>query len=127
MNLVALFGSLVIIAAGGLGIVSPSRLFALIRRIQTPTGLYFAAGFRILLGVALVIAAPTSRAPEAIRLFGGIAVVAGLSTPFFGLRRYRSLLEWWSTRGPLVLRAWSTLALVLGSLLAYAVFPEVAR
>jgi hydrogenase/urease accessory protein HupE len=120
MTLVAVICSLFIVAVGAIGVVSPPRLVALIRRVQTPAGLYFAAGFRLVFGVALYLAAPASRAPEALHVLGVVAVLAGIATPFFGLARYRQILDWWLARGPGFMRAWAGFALALGALLTYA-------
>ncbi len=121
MPFVAFALSLLIAALGGLGVVSPDRLVDVVRRFQTPTGLYVAAAIRIVLGVALFFAAPTSRAPELLRVLGVVILVAGLITPMFGLDRFRRLLEWWLSLGAGFRRAWAAITLVLGLLLAYAV------
>ncbi len=123
MTWLALVLSLFIAALGALGVVSPSRLVGVVRYFQTPAGLYFAAALRVVLGVALFFAAPTSRAPELIRILGIVIIVAGVITPFFGLERFRKLLDWWFARGSIFLRAWAAIALALGLLLAYAVVP----
>lgn len=123
MTFIAVVCTLFIAAVGALGVVSPSRLLAFVRRVQTPAGLYFAAGFRIVMGVAMFSAAATSRAPGLLQIFGVFVVLAGLATPFFGLPRYRALLDWWSARGTTFVRAWAAVAVVFGSLLAYALLP----
>ena len=123
MTFVALALSIFIAAFGALGVVSPERLLGVVRRFQTPTGLYAAAAIRLVLGVALFFAAPTSRAPETVRVVGVVVFVAGLITPFFGLERFRRLVEWWSALGPGLVRTWAASTFVIGLLLAYAVVP----
>ena len=123
MTLVALIICLLTSAIGALGIVSPSRLLGVVRHLQTPMGLYFAAGIRVLLGVALLFAAPTSRAPDLIYILGVFIIVIGVITPFFGLKRFRRLLDWWSARGSAFIRGWAVLALLFGLSLAYAIVP----
>lgn len=123
MTLVALVLSLFIAAVGALGVVSPARLLGVVRRLQSPAGLYLAAALRVVLGVALVFAAPTSRAPQVIRILGVFVVAAGLLTPFFGLERFRRLLDWWSARGPVFVRTWAAVAAAFGLWLAYALAP----
>ncbi len=120
MTWVALVLSLCIAALGAFGLASPSRLIGVVRHVQTPTGLYVVAAIRVVFGVALVLAAPGSRAPELLRILGWFVVVAGVITPFFGLERFSRLLEWWSARGPVFVRAWSGFAFVLGVGLAYS-------
>lgn len=123
MAVVALILSLFIAALGGLGVASPSRLLGVVRSFQTPAGLYYAAGLRVVLGTALFFAAPDSRAPGLLRVLGVFVIVAGVITPFFGLERYRRLLEWWSLQGPVFVRVWAACALLFGLLLTYAVAP----
>jgi uncharacterized membrane protein YidH (DUF202 family) len=123
VTLTALLLSLLIAALGALGVASPSRLLGLVRYLQTPAGLYVAAALRLVLGLALFFAAPGSRAPELLRILGVVIIVAGLITPFFGLERFRRLLDWWSARGPAFVRVWAAFALAFGLLLAYAVVP----
>ncbi len=123
MTLVALIICLLTSAFGALGIASPSRLLGVVRYLQTPVGLYFAAGIRVLLGVALLFAAPTSRAPGLILILGVAIIVIGVITPFFGLERFRRLLDWWSAQGSAFVRGWAVLALVFGLSLAYAIVP----
>ena len=123
MTLVALIICLLASALGALGIASPSRLLGVVRYFQTPMGLYFAAGVRVLLGVALLFAAPTSRAPDLIHILGVVIIVIGIITLFFGLERFRRLLDWWSAQGSAFIRGWAVLALVFGLSLAYAIVP----
>ena len=121
MTIVAAILSLLIAAVGALGIVAPGRLVAFGRGIQTPAGLYAAGAFRVLLGLALFFAAPDSRAPDVIRVFGVIIVIGGVATPLIGLERSRKLLEWWAKKGSWFLRFWSVVALGFGLWLAYTV------
>lgn len=120
--LVALFGG-ALVALGAVGFASPARLLAFVRTFLTQRGLYAVAAIRLVLGVALVAAAPASRAPDALRVLGVIAVVAGMATPFFGVDRFRRVLDWWTARGHGFVRAWSVIVMALGALLVYAVVP----
>ncbi len=123
MTVIALAFSLVIVALGALGLVSPSRTIRLVRYFQTPAGLYFAAAVRLVMGMALFFAAPASRAPEVLRILGVVIIIAGVVTPFFGLERFGRLVDWWSAKGPALVRTQAAFALALGLLLAYALVP----
>jgi hypothetical protein len=123
MAYIALILSLFVAALGAIGIVSPERLLRIVRRFQTQAGLYAAAILRIVLGVALFVAAPASRSPEVVSIVGILSFVSGFFTPLFGLERFRRILNWWSTRPPVFQRVWAALALALGLFLAYAVAP----
>ena len=65
---------------------------------------------------ALGIASPS-------RLLGVVIIVIGGITPFFGLERFRRLLDWWSAQGSAFVRGWAVLALLFGLSLAYALVP----
>lgn len=109
---------------GAIGVVEPGTFRGIARQFQTPSGLYAAAAFRVVLGGALVLAAPTSRAPRAIRVTGVVILVLGLITPFLGLDQFRSVLAWWSAQGPTATRIWAGVALATGGLLIYALLPR---
>ena len=119
---VTLFG-LFIAALGLAGLVSPPRLLALVARARSQLGLYFIAGLRLLLGVALLLAAPSSRAVLYLQVLGWLALVSGILTPFFGVRRFEAILEWWRERTPWVVRLWCGFVLLFGLSLVWVVFP----
>jgi hypothetical protein len=121
MALLVLVLGLVVAALGVLGIVAPTRLLGIAQRFATPTGLYAATAIRLFVGAAILLAAPSSRAPGALRLLGIAIVAAGLATPLIGLERSRAFVRWWSARGPMLQRAWGALALVFGLSLCLAV------
>jgi hypothetical protein len=123
MSALVVVVGLLITAMGLLGIAAPGRLIHFVKSVQTPAGLYSAAGLRVLLGVALWFAAPASRAPDALRILGVVVLVAGIVTPFFGLKRSRKLLEWWWSRGAGFIRVWACFAAAFGLLLIYSVTP----
>ncbi len=110
---------------GAVGVVYPEVLVGLVRVfLETPTGLYAAAGIRIVSGVALFFAAPTSRAPRTLRVLGAIAIVAGLSMPVVGVEGFRSQVEWFLALGPGFLRTYAVFVLGFSALLAYALVPR---
>ncbi len=109
---------------GAIGVVSPGTLLRIAWHFQSPSGLYAAAALRIILGGTLLLAAPTSRALRAIRAIDVIILVAGLITPFFGLDRFRDILERWSAQGPIFMRVWAAVALAFGCVMAYTVVPK---
>jgi len=120
MTALALAFSLLILALGAVGLVSPSRVVRIARSFATPAGLYFAAVVRVIMGLALLLAAPDSGAPDLLRVLGVVAIAAGVITLFVGLERFRRLIDWWSVKGAVLVRAQAAFALALGLLLAYA-------
>jgi len=123
MTYLAIGISVLIVGLGALGVASPERLISILRRYETPGGLRVSAVVRVALGVALFLAAPTSRAPDLIRLFGVISVAAGLMIPCLGLARIRKLVDWWSRLPTLAFRAWAMIALAFGLYLVWALIP----
>ena len=71
----------------------------------------------------LVFAAPTSRAPEFVRVIGIISIVAGAMTPILRVDQHRKVLDWWVDQGSGFMRIWSAIGLVFGLVLAYTVLP----
>jgi hypothetical protein len=123
MLILAFVLSLSVVVLGALGIVSPMMLLGVVRKFESPAGIYAAAALRIMLGVALFLSAPTSRVQEIVRILGIIIFVMGIITPLFGTERFRRLLNWWSERGPVFMRVWAGFALGFDLFLAYAVMP----
>jgi hypothetical protein len=121
MATVAAVLGLLLVLLGVVGLVSPSNLLAFVARWQSRGGLYVATLLRLVLGGALLLAAPQSQAPEFLRVVGVIAIVAGLATPLVGLRRFEALLRWWSGLPLGFVRAWSTVVLALGASIVWAV------
>lgn len=120
---VALFGAFVVVI-GVTGLVSPPRLAAFVGRWRSQMGLTFAAGIRLLLGIALLLAAPDSRAPLYLQVFGGLALVAAVALPLLGQRRFDALIDWWVAQAPATVRLWCLVALAVGASFVWAVFPE---
>ena len=121
MSVVVIVIGLLLSAIGLLGLASPERLIRFVKSAQTPAGLYMAASLRILLGVALWFAAPASRSPDALRMLGILVFTIGIITPVLGIDRFRSLLEWWESRGAIFIRVWACFASAFGLLLVYSV------
>ncbi len=76
MVLLVLLFSIFIAAIGAIGFFSPARLFQTVGKLQSPTGLYAAAGFRVVFGLALFFASDCSHASEVIRVVGIIILAA---------------------------------------------------
>jgi hypothetical protein len=87
----------------------------------TPVGIYVAAALRVGIGLVLARVAPASRAPVILRIFGIIAVIAGMTTLFLGIDRVRAIVEWSSAQGPAFIRLWAAIPLVLGGFFVYAI------
>ena len=105
------------------GVLAPDRFMTICQYSVTPIGIYVAAALRIGIGLVLAWVAPVSRAPKTLRIFGVIAVIAGVTTLFIGTERAQAILEWWD-QGPSCMRLWAGLPLVLGGFIAYAILHQ---
>lgn len=127
MALMALFIGLTIAAQGVFGLAAPDVFLRTLRLVQTPPVIYVAAVVRVAFGIVLFRAAPVSRVPTFLRALGLVIAIGGLITPIFGVRIGHAILDWWSTGGPPLVRAWAGFSLALGALIAYAVAPNRTR
>lgn len=105
------------------GVLAPSRIMAFVTRFGSTGGLWFAAGIRLVFGLALWFAAPASRAPILLQVLGVVALVAAFLIPFMGVDRFRALIEWWTKLSSLAMRAWCLLAVGFGAIILWALLP----
>jgi hypothetical protein len=115
--------ALLIVAQGVLGLLAPEFFFRLVQAFQVPPVLYVAALVRVAFGGVLLLVSSTSRVPFGLRLLGGIMLVGGLLTPFFGASFARVILGSWSEGGAPIIRAWAGASLLIGIFIAYATSP----
>ena len=86
--------------------------------LVTPMGLVWIAAVRVCIGAVLLLAARNSRMPRTLRALGVIALVAGVTVPLLGVDRVRSIVDWWTTQGNLLVRASGACATALGVFVA---------
>jgi hypothetical protein len=108
------------ILASAISLAAPDLRLSLERSLMTPGGLYAIAALRIAVGLVLALAAPASRAPRTLRVLGLIVILAGLTTPWFGVARALAVLDWLASAGPLVMRLDAVVGMALGGFLVYA-------
>ena len=121
MTLIALVMCLLVAAMGVLGLFYPFKLLAFARQFESRAGLWAAGVFRVIFGIALFVSAPTSNAPQILRIVGIAIFLAGIATPLMGVNRARYFLNKLSDGGPVYIRILAGLALGIGLLLASAV------
>jgi hypothetical protein len=124
VTLVAALIALLLIVQGILGLAAPAVFVRVVRWFQTPPVIYLAAVLRVAIGVVLVCAAPGSRIPTFLRVFGFIILVGGVLTPFVGIQFAHMILDWWSAQGPALVRVFAGVSLALGIFTAYALAPK---
>ncbi len=88
-------------------------------------GLLTAAAMRVAVGVALLVAASASRYPTVFRVFGTIALIAGLIMPFVPLDAWAEYMRWWIVDNRSLFRwVFATAATLFGAFIAYASLPR---
>jgi hypothetical protein len=122
MRIAALLVAVFTIVAGIVGIVSPDSLTA-VRRLYfaTPVRFYVAGTLRLVMGLVVILVAPTSRAPKTLRTLGAAMCMQALAATLFGPDRARAILEWETMLGTALLRVAAAIALSAGGFMAFAV------
>jgi hypothetical protein len=64
-----------------------------------------------------MLVAPASWAPRTLRVLGLIAIIAGLSTPWFGVARARAVVDWLVSAGPIWMRLDAVVGMAIGGFL----------
>ncbi|MGI9343354.1 MAG: hypothetical protein ACR2QV_10915 [Gammaproteobacteria bacterium] len=119
LTIVAVFGLLVCLGCI-VGIAATSVLMRIMDMVMSRPGiLYLAVGVRLLLGVALIVAAPASLFPVLFRIFGVIAILAALALPIMGIERIRRLVAWVAALPSIALRLWLVVGFAFGAFLIY--------
>jgi len=111
---------------GAWSAVAPARMTALADRFSTTKGMWFAAAIRLVIGATLWFAAPQSRAPLMLQVFGVIAIVAAVVIPLMGVDRFKAMLGWWKKLSTPAMRAWSLLAVAFGVAILWALVPTAS-
>ncbi len=121
MRSLALLVALFIMLVGMAGVFTPDSLMTIGRYAVTPVGLYVIAALRVGIGLVLILVAPISHSPRTLRVFGAVALIGGLATPFLGAERARAILDWQLSQGTVLIRVGAGLALAIGGFIAFAV------
>lgn len=90
-------------------------------------GLLTAAAMRVVLGLVLFGAASTSKHPKTFRVFGTIALIAGVTMPFVPLDSWEQYMRWWLVENTSLFRwVFALAATLFGAFIAYAAVPRRA-
>src|SRR4029453_938792 len=119
MRLLGLVIGALVIIVSAISFAVPELKLSLERSGMTPTGLYAIAVLRTAIGLVFVFAAPASRAPRTLRVLGLVVIIAGLTTPWFGVTRARTTLNWVASAGPLLMRLDACVGMAMGGFLVH--------
>ena len=123
MRLLALVTGVIVLLVGAIGVAAPDVFLSVGRSVITPGGLYAIAALRIALGLVFLLAASASRAPRTLRVLGVLVIIAGLTTPWFGVARSLAVLDWWASVGPSFRRLEAGVAVAIGGFFLYMFRP----
>ena len=111
----------IFISAVGLVLVlSPKGVKQAFDFVAKGKRVYLIGILRISFGVIFLLAASLCKWPEVIRVLGVFFIIAGSFIFILGIRKVKSLLDWWRKKPPLLLRLLSLLAVAFGALIIYA-------
>jgi len=110
-------------AAGVAGLLAPDWVVRVRLITTTQSGLLVIAVLRSAIGIVLIMAAPRSRAPKTLQVFGALLLLAGMVTPLFGVARSKAVLDWEAAQGPMLVRGWAVVAVALSGALAFVMKP----
>src|SRR5260221_9760701 len=126
MRLLGLVIGVLVLLGSAIGVAAPDRLLPFGRSLITPGGLDVIAALRIALGLVFILAARSSHAPRTLRVLGALVIIAGLTTPWFGVGRSLALLDWWAGAGRPFMRLAAAGAMAIGGFIVYAFRPPAA-
>jgi hypothetical protein len=119
MRWIGLVIGALLIFASTISFAAPDLRLLLERSVTTPAGLDMIAALRIARGLGFLLAAPASRTPRTIRGLGLIVIIAGLTTPWFGVTRAQTVQNWFASAGPLWMRLAAGFGMALGGFVVY--------
>ena len=117
--IIAIFG-LLIAALSAWGLFSPKRMIdKMLTYWHKPSGIYLAIGFRVVLGVLFILAAPDTRWPIVYQVLGWLMLIAAVFIVIMGKERLTRFIMWWVEMPPVAVRTWLVIGFVAGLLIAY--------
>jgi uncharacterized protein YjeT (DUF2065 family) len=105
-------------------LAAPEEFVPVMAEVQKRITLYGIAAIRVAIGVVLLLAAGSSRAPYLLGVVGVLLVLGGLITPFMAAPLRQAIEKLLSDGSPNALRIWSAIALAVGAFIVWATMPK---
>lgn len=122
MNLIIILFSTATIVAGILILIKPEVVFGLIRKHSESLSVHvLAVVIRLIIGIALIIAATDSKYPTTILIIGWLSIVAASLIGIMGRTNFKRLISWVLGVVPSFGRIGGAIAIIFGGFLLYAV------
>ncbi len=93
----------------------------LVRLWEKPWSVPLAVCIRLVVGVALIAAAPMSRQPTVLAIVGWLAIAGAVFVLAAGKERVSRMIGWVLRWPPVVMRAWSLIGVAFGIFLVWSV------
>ncbi len=104
------------------GFISPDKIWKMINGVmEKDWAIHVAVIMRLLLGAALIIAAPQSRFPGVMEVLGWIAIIAAVAILFMGRNRLIKFIAWFQRMTDAMVRVWLLFGFAFGGFLIYTV------
>ncbi len=116
--IVALLGALIVVA-GAVGVVSPTRFRGMFTAMPANTRFVLAVVIRLVMGALLWFLADELRHPLVMRILAVIAVVAAAVILVMGQARLDRFVDWWLARTDPVMRVSGLFAAAFGGYLVF--------
>lgn len=121
-QVVVLIFGIVVCALSAWGIYTPEKIVKSVKSVMDrDLGIHVAVIVRVLLGVALILAAEESRFPAVFLALGWIAILAAVIIAFVGRERLRRFIAWFDRFSPTLVRVWLLFGIAFGGFLIYGV------
>ena len=119
-QIIVLVLGLTILMASIWGFANPHNLMKSVTSVlDRKWGIYFGVIVRLVLGVALLIAAPNSLLPFVFRALGWITILAALALAIMGRKNARKLIAWFEQLSTPMIRLWLLFGMAFGGFLIY--------
>jgi len=121
-KLIVLFFGVLIAVLSLWGVLQPRKLINMVSdAMEQGWGIMLAVGVRLLMGAAMILAAPVSQFPKTFTIIGWIAIVAAVVLVIVGRDLIRKLIAWFSALSDTLVRLWVLFGIAFGAFLIYAV------
>lgn len=117
--IVAVFG-FVVLCVGALGLLHPRRLHEMVAAGEIRARFRGAVMTRLLVAAIMIAAAPGCHFPSVVYGLGFASLLSAAWLCIIGRKKFERVVEWWSNRPTMTLRAASVIAIDLGLFLFYA-------
>jgi len=102
------------------GLCCPKTLVDRVKRLfDQRSGMGFAIGARLVLGVLLLLAASASRFPLTFEVLGWLTLAGAVAVPVIGRKRISKLLEWIGDKPAIAMRLWLLFGFAFGGFLVF--------